>query len=353
MDTSRQLPTHGDGLPDMREPARTLLESMVNEVMDAQADMLCGDGANARNGYRERGPATPVGVITLRIPELRAGTYLPEGMIERYPRTDRAAAAAVAESWANGVSTRRMERIARKMGMERLSRDRAGAMCRSLDAEVGEPASRDPGGIEVPAVGTAPAAWSSRRYVSPESMLGLAEPAGPESVESEASRRRGLMVVETAMELAGTGGGRHDAMMQMDSGGGPFPNDGLHQLFRHYPASPVCASSSMTVTRWLMTPSLPKSSKRVASCMLTAACRLSAATWHLTTQLRCASCWVWSRRLKHTIKINAGRRPSLQSGADLCCFMDFSPCRALARHRKSPAQRVEANLRYATGHPPL
>lgn len=24
-------------------------------------------------------------------------------------------------------------------------------------------------------------------------------------------------------------------MMRMDSGGGPFPNDGLHQLFRHYP----------------------------------------------------------------------------------------------------------------------
>ena len=69
MDTSRQLPTHGDGLLDMREPARTLLESMVNEVMDAQADMPCGDGANA-----------------LRIPKLRAGTYLPEGVIERYPR---------------------------------------------------------------------------------------------------------------------------------------------------------------------------------------------------------------------------------------------------------------------------
>ena len=78
--------------------------------------------------------------------------------------------------------------------------------------------------------------WSSRRYISPESMLKLAEPAGPEPVESEASRRRGLMIVETAMELAGTGGGRRDAMTQMDSGGCPFPNDGLHQLFRHYPA---------------------------------------------------------------------------------------------------------------------
>lgn len=46
---------------------------------------------------------------------------------------------------------------------------------------------------------------SSRRCISPESMLRLAEPAGPKPVESEASRRRGLMIVETAMGLAGTG----------------------------------------------------------------------------------------------------------------------------------------------------
>lgn len=150
MDTSQQLPTHGDGLLDMRELARALPESMVNEVMDAQADMLCEDGANARNGYRERGLATPVGDITLRIPKLRAGTYFPEGIIERYSRTDRALATAVAESWANGVSTRKMVRIARKMGIEGLSKDQVSAMCRSLDAEVGELASRDLGGIEVP-----------------------------------------------------------------------------------------------------------------------------------------------------------------------------------------------------------
>ena len=49
MDTSRQPPTHGDGPLDMRELARTPLESMVSEVMDAQADMLRGDGPNARN----------------------------------------------------------------------------------------------------------------------------------------------------------------------------------------------------------------------------------------------------------------------------------------------------------------
>ena len=47
--------------------------------------------------------------------------------------------------------------------------------------------------------------WSSRRYISPESMGKLLGPAAPEPAESEASRRRGLMIVETAMELAGTG----------------------------------------------------------------------------------------------------------------------------------------------------
>lgn len=51
--------------------------------------------------------------------------------------------------------------------------------------------------------------WSSRRYISPESMRRLWGPAEPEPAESEGSRRRGLVVVETAMELAG--GGRRAA----------------------------------------------------------------------------------------------------------------------------------------------
>lgn len=94
MDTLRQLPTHGDGLLDMRELARTLLETMVNEIMDAQADMACEDGATVRNGYRERGLTAPVGDIVLRIPKQRAETYFPEGLIERYSRADHAVAAA-------------------------------------------------------------------------------------------------------------------------------------------------------------------------------------------------------------------------------------------------------------------
>ena len=86
----------------------------------------------------------------LRIPKLRAGTHFPEGLIERRSRADRAVAAAVAESWTNGVSTMKMERIARKMGIGRLSKDQVSAMCRSLDTAVAELFSRDLGGGRFP-----------------------------------------------------------------------------------------------------------------------------------------------------------------------------------------------------------
>lgn len=48
------VPRFDDGAIDMRELLRRLAEQVVNAVMDAEADQLCGDGAYSRNGYRER-----------------------------------------------------------------------------------------------------------------------------------------------------------------------------------------------------------------------------------------------------------------------------------------------------------
>ena len=53
------------------------------------------EAGNQRNGYRERKLTTSVGTINLRIPKLRAGSYFPEDLIERYSRADRAVIAAV------------------------------------------------------------------------------------------------------------------------------------------------------------------------------------------------------------------------------------------------------------------
>lgn len=52
--------------------------------MDAEADQLCGGGANSRNGYHERSLATCVGTLTLRIPKLRSGSFFPEDVLERH-----------------------------------------------------------------------------------------------------------------------------------------------------------------------------------------------------------------------------------------------------------------------------
>lgn len=66
------MPRFDDGMVNMAELIRVMAESLVNEIMDAQADEACESG-NRRNGYRERKL-----VIDLGIPKLRAGSYLPE-----------------------------------------------------------------------------------------------------------------------------------------------------------------------------------------------------------------------------------------------------------------------------------
>lgn len=99
------MPCFVDGGIDMQELLRRLAEQVVNAVMDAEADQLCGGGTNSRNGHRERSPATCVGTLTLRIPKLCSGSFFPEDVIERHRRVDRALVATVAEMHATDTDT--------------------------------------------------------------------------------------------------------------------------------------------------------------------------------------------------------------------------------------------------------
>ena len=153
------MPRFDDGAIDMQELLRRLAEQVVNAVMDAEADQLCGGGANSRNGYRERSLATCVGTLTLRIPKLRTGSFFPDDVIERYQRVDRALVAAVAEMYATGTSTRKVRRVAEKMGVSRLSKDQVSAIASSLDADIEELCTRPLDGSPVPYV------WLDATYV--------------------------------------------------------------------------------------------------------------------------------------------------------------------------------------------
>ena len=72
----------GDGMADMAELIRVTAESLVNEIMDAQAGDACAEG-NQRNGCRERGLATAAGIVNPRIPKLRHGSHFPDDLLVR------------------------------------------------------------------------------------------------------------------------------------------------------------------------------------------------------------------------------------------------------------------------------
>ena len=137
------MPRLEDGSVNPRGLMRRIAEDVANAIMGAGADQLCAGGANSRNGYRERNLVTCVGDITMRIPKLRSGSFFPEDAVERYQRVDRVVASAVAEMHVAGTSTRKVQRIAEKLGISRLSKDQVSAIAKDLKAAVAELKGRD------------------------------------------------------------------------------------------------------------------------------------------------------------------------------------------------------------------
>ena len=150
-----EMPRFADGTIDLRE----LAESVIDAVMDAEAEEMCPASGNSRNGYRPRTLSTCVGTLNLRIPRFRKGSFFPDDILERCQRTDRALIAAVAEMYETGTSTRKVQRIAERMGIGRLSKDQASSMARSLDADVGELLARPLGDLAMPRL------WLDATYV--------------------------------------------------------------------------------------------------------------------------------------------------------------------------------------------
>ncbi|NHM17065.1 IS256 family transposase [Eggerthellaceae bacterium zg-887] len=133
--TLENLPFREDGTIDINEMMRRGLEATVNQIMDWQADEICGEG-NRRNGYRERRLLTVLGEITMRIPKLREGTYFPDELVRPYSRVDRAMVGIVKEVYVRGLSTRKIEKAADALKFGSLSPSRVSRMTADLDEEV-------------------------------------------------------------------------------------------------------------------------------------------------------------------------------------------------------------------------
>src|SRR5215203_1358477 len=123
---------------------RQMLTTFINTLMSAEADAVCGaeygarsaERTNVRNGYRPREFDTRAGTLEVAIPELRAGSYFPDWLLERRRRAESALVSVVATSYLLGVSTRRMERLVESLGITRLSKSQVSEMARDLDGQV-------------------------------------------------------------------------------------------------------------------------------------------------------------------------------------------------------------------------
>lgn len=88
-----------------------------------------------RNGYRTRSLNTRVGQMNLEIPKLRTGSYFPP-FLTHYQRTERALLSVVQESYIQGVSTRKMEKIIEQMGVDGISKSQVSEICSTIKEEV-------------------------------------------------------------------------------------------------------------------------------------------------------------------------------------------------------------------------
>jgi transposase-like protein len=125
-------------LADLRE----LLALVLDRAMQFEVEQRVGaapyerheDRREYRNGTRPRRFDTRLGTIALAIPKLRGAGYVPS-FLEHRARSERALVAVVQEAMLAGVSTRKMEKLFRALGVESISKSQVSALCAELDAK--------------------------------------------------------------------------------------------------------------------------------------------------------------------------------------------------------------------------
>lgn len=134
-----------DYLIDQEDGLKKLLTWFLNLVMqlealeqiDAEPYQRVESRKAYRNGYKERSLKTRVGELKLKKPQFREYPFETK-VFERYSRVEKALINAVIESYLQGVSTRRVQDIISRLGIEELSASSVSRISKELDEKVEE-----------------------------------------------------------------------------------------------------------------------------------------------------------------------------------------------------------------------
>ncbi|WP_312939672.1 IS256 family transposase [Oscillibacter sp.] len=146
------------------DPMLSMLEWLCAQLMEAEVSGIVGAEKNVhspsrndyRCGYRPRRLDTRMGTMYLMVPKLRSRGYIPFFVTER-KRSEAALIQVIQEAFVQGVSTRKMEKLARSLGIENLSRSQVSEMTKGLNEQVQDFRSR-------PLTGRYPVIWTDALY---------------------------------------------------------------------------------------------------------------------------------------------------------------------------------------------
>lgn len=125
------------------DPLRTMAEMITDFVMEAEVTAKVGAGPHERseerltqrNGFRERRWDTRLGSLSLRIPKVREGGYVPS-FVENRKRSEQALISVIQEAVVQGVSTRKIEVVLEELGIAGVSAGQVSQLCAALDEKV-------------------------------------------------------------------------------------------------------------------------------------------------------------------------------------------------------------------------
>lgn len=131
------------GFVTEEDPLLSMMKWMMDQLMQIEAQMKVGakkgEHSSERkshfSGYRPRRFDTRLGTVYLMIPKIRKGGYIPFFITEKR-RSEQALIAMVQEAYVNGVSTRKIERLAKEMGIENISASQVSQINKGLDEQV-------------------------------------------------------------------------------------------------------------------------------------------------------------------------------------------------------------------------
>ena len=125
------------------DPMQSMLKWLCERLMEAEVEnKLCAEKSERnherqgyRSGYRVRRFDTRMGTMYLMVPKIRNGGYIPF-FVEAKKRSEAALMNVIQEAYINGVSTRKIDKLTKTLGIESISRSQVSAITKDLNEQV-------------------------------------------------------------------------------------------------------------------------------------------------------------------------------------------------------------------------